>query len=288
MHPEENEPQIEHGRKPESERFALRLSDCLEFVEFDPSLGRLTYFHTLGVTRQVSLGFSEALLLEYFLKKPGEIINRQQLLDYAWGDRVVSQGSLNQAISNLRSLLADDQLREIIITVPRHGYQLNPESLVSWQDWLLRRAEIIASPEVSVEVDSNSDSVNPEIPRFVFWRLPVLRGIVLSLLIFLVVGVFFRFYYMVWPPYAVENIESNNLKLTLIGKDLEDLNGARDLLMPLIKRMETLGGGIVLVNRENSYLEVNCMHKGGSVYTIYLDAGHIKTIEDSYLLKCLK
>jgi DNA-binding winged helix-turn-helix (wHTH) protein len=127
--------------------YALRLGDGLEFAEFEPSLWRLTVYHVLGVSRQINLGYAEAFLLEYFARHPGEMISREHLINHAWGDRVVSQGSLNQAVSNIRALLGDDQKREIIITVPRRGYQLNADALMDWDQWMDRKQQIILSAQ---------------------------------------------------------------------------------------------------------------------------------------------
>jgi len=80
--------------------------------------------------RRVELGYSGSRLLERLLQAPGEVIAREDLLQYAWAERVVGQGSLNQQIYTLRQLLGDEHKRDIIQTLPRRGYLLNPSALL--------------------------------------------------------------------------------------------------------------------------------------------------------------
>lgn len=277
---------------PESERedgfYVLKLGDGLEFAEFEPGLWRVTVFHVLGVSRQVSLGYAEAYLLEYFLKHPGEMLSRQNLIDYAWRDRVVSQGSLNQAISNLRALLGDDQKREIILTVPRHGYQLNGDVIVSPDEWLKRKAEMLAPPPSSLEV-----VVEPPPPKTPDsdrrdWRSLFLFGIVGALLILLMGGVGARYFYLIFPPFEIDDFNADSLQLTLIAKNQKEIHETQELLSPLFKRMAALGGGRVIVSRTHHYLELDCLRNDGTMHSLRVHQGRILSIEDNYLQECLK
>lgn len=269
--------------------YALRLGEGLEFAEFEPSLWRLTVYHVLGVSRQVSLGYAEVFLLDYFAQHPGEMISRQQLLDHAWGDRVVSQGSLNQAISNLRSLLGDDQRREIILTVPRRGYQFNAEALVDWQEWLLRKQEIITPPQVDSQPRGN---ILPEAPIIVAtpwqWQMPAVWCTVVVMSLTLLVGVFNHYYYAIFPPYASEQVTTGKLQVTLLAKDKEVLADTQRSLMPLFKRLDVLGGGRALIHRTNNFLEFTCFRADGTVHTLLVQMERMQLIEDANLQECLK
>jgi cholera toxin transcriptional activator len=81
--------------------------------------------------QRIDLGYSGSRLLERLLYKPGEIVSREELLQHAWADRVVSQGSLNQQIYVLRHILGDEKERQIIQTLPRRGYLFNSNFLLS-------------------------------------------------------------------------------------------------------------------------------------------------------------
>ena len=71
-----------------------------------------------------------AHLLETLCARPGEVIDRDTLLDEVWG-MDGSDEALTQAISRLRQLLGD---RSLIRTEPRKGYRLVVEPReVAWQ-----------------------------------------------------------------------------------------------------------------------------------------------------------
>lgn len=102
-------------------------SDCLAF--FCSALCTLTLYK--NANRQIiDLGFSGGRLLARLMQEPGEMIDRDTLTAYAWPNRVVGQGSLNQQIYTLRKILGDEKDRKIIQTVTRRGYRFNPEFVV--------------------------------------------------------------------------------------------------------------------------------------------------------------
>ena len=102
--------------------------DC--YARFYPSLYQLTLV-TNGVEEKVDLGFSGSRLLERLAQIPGEVVAREELMSHAWSGRVVGQGSLNQQIHTLRQVLGDERERNIIQTLPRRGYLLNPQHLIT-------------------------------------------------------------------------------------------------------------------------------------------------------------
>lgn len=96
---------------------------------FCPVLYTLTLFRDED-KRTVELGYSAGRLLERLLQQPGEVIERDTLVAYAWADRVVGPGSLNQQVYTLRKILGDEKNLQIIQTVPRRGYRLNPTFVI--------------------------------------------------------------------------------------------------------------------------------------------------------------
>lgn len=98
--------------------------------------GCLVYFYPTRFQLQlasgeqrIDLGYSGSRLLERLLQTPGEVVTREELLQFAWADRVVGQGSLNQQVYVLRQVLGDEKERQIIQTLPRRGYLINPQYL---------------------------------------------------------------------------------------------------------------------------------------------------------------
>src|SRR5262245_65612595 len=88
---------------------------------------------TLSSTRRVLLrsGREVPLIPRYFdllallLRRRGEAVHRQQILEAVWSDVVVSDGALSQAVRTIRRAL-DDNVREpvFIRTVSRPGYRV--------------------------------------------------------------------------------------------------------------------------------------------------------------------
>lgn len=270
--------------------YALRLNEGSEFAEFEPSLSRLTVFHVLGVSRQVSLGYAEASLLQYFAEHPGEALSRQQLLEHAWVDRVVTQGSLNQAISALRSLMGDDQKREIILTVPRRGYQLNAGALMNWDDWQVRKAGIQNTAPVSLPAPANPSQGAQFAADSRRWHMPALWACAAGLSLSLLAGAVTHYFYSLFPPYVTEELTgpSASTHLTLLTKDLAELDQTRPLILSTLNRLDALGGGRVLLSRTGSYLEFNCFRADGTLRTLQVRLTAVQAVEDSYFKECLK
>lgn len=63
-----------------------------------------------------------ASLLEYFLAHPDELLSHDQLIEYVWEGRLVSDDAVRHAISTLRHTLAADGNQQWIETVHKKGY----------------------------------------------------------------------------------------------------------------------------------------------------------------------
>ena len=72
---------------------------------------------------------AEFRLMEYFIKHPNQILNRDQILSHCWeegGSNVISNVLASQ-IRILRRKLADLGYEELIETVRGFGYRLRDE-----------------------------------------------------------------------------------------------------------------------------------------------------------------
>ena len=68
-------------------------------------------------------------LLSYFAAHPGRVLSKAELLAAVWPGVVVTDDSLSQCVSEVRTALADDQ--QLIKTVPRRGYLFEPTPAVA-------------------------------------------------------------------------------------------------------------------------------------------------------------
>ena len=63
-------------------------------------------------------------LLKYMVVRPGLLLTKDELVEAIWGDRVVTEASLNQAVRELRKALGDDaRAPQYIETVHRRGFR---------------------------------------------------------------------------------------------------------------------------------------------------------------------
>ncbi|NTS76737.1 winged helix-turn-helix domain-containing protein [Catenovulum sp. SM1970] len=64
-------------------------------------------------------------LLKVLIQYQGQSVSRKRILELVWPDTIVSDNSVNQAVTQLRKLLGDNSQNSIFIkTIPKVGYQL--------------------------------------------------------------------------------------------------------------------------------------------------------------------
>jgi TolB-like protein/DNA-binding winged helix-turn-helix (wHTH) protein/Tfp pilus assembly protein PilF len=118
-------------------------------------------------------------LLIYFVKKPGRLISKQELLDAVWSDANVSDNALTRAVTLLRKVL-DDSSREprFIETVPTAGYRFVSvvQAIESSSDGVVTVFDSFLAVEGTVKKISTSHS-RRRFPR----RVAIILGGVLAL-----------------------------------------------------------------------------------------------------------
>src|SRR6266536_631596 len=73
--------------------------------------------------KRVELESKPLDLLLQLLLHAGEVVTKEELLEYVWPDVMVVDGSLATAVSKLRKVMGDEE-HPAIVTVPRVGYRL--------------------------------------------------------------------------------------------------------------------------------------------------------------------
>lgn len=96
------------------------------------SVGELeidTKAHRVSRAKQeIHLGPTEFRLLEHFMRRPGQVFSREQLLDSVWGhDVYVEARTVDVHIGRLRKALKLPDRKDPIRTVRSAGYALRPE-----------------------------------------------------------------------------------------------------------------------------------------------------------------
>ena len=78
--------------------------------------------------KEIELSPKEFNLLEYFVKKPGRALTRDEILNAVWGyDCVVTSRSIDRFVTTLRNKIEPDPARPIYIhTIRQIGYRFEP------------------------------------------------------------------------------------------------------------------------------------------------------------------
>jgi DNA-binding response OmpR family regulator len=99
--------------------------DVYEFGEYrlDLTARRLTRQH-----KEIELSPKEFNLLEYFVKKRGRALTRDEILNAVWGyDCIVTSRSIDRFVTTLRNKIEPDPSRPVYIhTVRQIGYRFEP------------------------------------------------------------------------------------------------------------------------------------------------------------------
>jgi DNA-binding response OmpR family regulator len=106
-------------------RARAEVQDAYEFGAFrlDLSARRLT-----RKGKEIELSPKEFNLLEYFVKKPGRALTRDEILNAVWGyDCVVTSRSIDRFVTTLRNKIEPDPARPLFIhTIRQIGYRFEP------------------------------------------------------------------------------------------------------------------------------------------------------------------
>ncbi len=103
-------------------RAKKQVQEIYEFggMQLDLSARRLT-----RKSKEIELSPKEFSLLEYFVKKPGRALTRDEILNAVWGyDCVVTSRSIDRFVTTLRNKIESDPARPVFIhTIRQIGYR---------------------------------------------------------------------------------------------------------------------------------------------------------------------
>lgn len=88
-------------------------------LALDPATGRAT-----RDGRELALPRKEFALLEYFMRHPGRLLTREQILDHMWGDASPGSDLVRAHVKLLRKAIADHDTPRLIQTVHGVGFRL--------------------------------------------------------------------------------------------------------------------------------------------------------------------
>ncbi len=253
-------------------------------VRFYPTLYRLE--RGGDEAQSIDLGFSGSRVLERLLANCGEVVSRDELLAYAWENRVVSQGSLNQQIYTLRQCLSDDGNR-IIQTLPRRGYLFNPQFLEADQtpEPATNEAERAVESAQPTEPSPREAAAAPRPSRAMHW----FSGFAALMLVAAGALAFVRLpspvassftHSLDLGPLHVLYVESTDRLLETLVADTRSLVEAIAQLTDKPARL--------IVNMSPGFYEIRCLQPDGSINWLKVHKSRLNSVANEQLQGCLK
>lgn len=249
---------------------------------FCPVLHTLTLLKGEDAER-IELGYSGSRLLARLMLEPGQMVTRETLISHAWSERIVGQGSLNQQVYMLRKILGDEKNRQIIQTVPRRGYLLNPAFLVESTSPAARNDETLDTPlDIAMHLLSKQPDKHP-VARSVArrkWTLSMVLAMPL-------VGYLFS----MSPPqlYAHWHQGAANIPMSTDNRQpqAQKLIGHTHSLTERLIKLSDKPVVLAIIGGEAGYYHVHCSVQPGQNRTITLHDSETQGISDSQLRECV-
>jgi cholera toxin transcriptional activator len=266
-------------------------------ARFGRALYQLVLSHEEG-EETLDLGFSGSRVLERLLQVPGEVVSRDELMNYAWEGRVVGQGSLNQQIYTLRQALFDSR-NQIIQTLPRRGYLFNPQYLIADEASPAvdnPPAPVAAAPEEAATVlmelpapsTTAAQSTAKPARRARSWQAAALAGTGMMVLLGLAT-LGFRLASTPTPSFT-QRLDLNGLEVLYVEKSqrmLDSLVKETRLLVDTMSDMSTESTRLI-VNMSPGFYEIRCLQGDGRVNWLKVHKSQIQTIPSNHLQGCLQ
>lgn len=253
----------------------MKTGHCDQNAYFCPVLYTLTLFKDES-KHTVELGYSGGRLLERLIEAPGQVIDRDTLVAYAWSDRVVGPGSLNQQVYTLRKMLGDEKNLQIIQTVPRRGYRFNPAFIIEKAS--VQPLQQPATPALE-QVPAKAAPVRSELRR---------KSMAVSATLAVITAYFFA------SPstelYA--SLQSaGNSSVVFVEQQQPKVNELISKTRALSERMIHLSEEpveLAIVGAANGYYHIHCSYNTGTNNTLVLHANEIQSISDTRLRSCVQ
>lgn len=265
--------------------YNIRCFQLGHFAIFVPHQQQLTLVDGTSQTK-ADLGFAPSRLLEILIQRADSIVTREEILSFAWPERVVTQNSLNQAISKLRELLGDEESKQIIKTVPRRGYSFDSTFLATPE-------QITAISQLRTHEENTTSGSAPEQPEksLVIRKIPPFTLALLMTALFMLISLFWRIDWglIARPGLTIQTQYTDNKRLIYTAPNESRLKSLIDEMTPLRERLIHLAHQpeTLIFNRANDYYDLICIDQG-TVKFLSIHRSQLITVSDRLLLGCLK
>ncbi len=262
-------------------------------VLFDAANNQLHIGSNSGEPRTVTISYSESRLLQLLLDSPGETRSRNEIMEYAWDNRVVAAGSLNQAIFTLRNLIDDGTDHELLQTVPRRGYRFNVQYLAAEP---APAASVAEAPAGGVEEDGRPEAdVPPATPGQRLIALLQSRRLLLpayaTIFCLLALVGLYRGGFLdgASSDLVIEDVPVGPMTYHFVGDSAEDNARSREVFKQVLNTREEGLAGHVWINRSNRLYDLSCLHVDGSTENlIFLEDNPMANLHLEMVRRCMR
>lgn len=265
-------------------------------VVFDAANNQLQISSNMGEPRALTLSYSESRLLQLLLDKPGETRSRNEIMEYAWDNRVVAAGSLNQAIFTLRNLIEDGTDHELLQTVPRRGYRFNAQHVVDESTLApvssVDEVATVEAPAPAPELPADLPSTAPAHRLADLLRSPrllvpayALMFCLLALVAAYRLGVFDG----AASELVVEDVVAGPMTYHFIGDSVEENARIRETFKSVLETREEGLAGHIWINRSNRLYDLACVRADGTTENlIFLEDNKMANLQLEMVRRCMR
>ncbi|MNZ11242.1 DNA-binding transcriptional activator CadC [compost metagenome] len=246
--------------------FLLKNGDT---ATLDAATNQLSISPQGGETNSVTLAYAESRLLQLLLLEPGEIKSRTEIMEFAWDNRVVAAGSLNQAIFTLRNLINDGRDHDLLQTVPRRGYRFNASYVVDEVGAVAtEQIDQAASEEVIPSNETPLEPVEAAVvqragTKFEWGRLLVPAYVLMSALLVAVFSYRAGLFDGVGSELVMDHVAKGPLTYHFIGVSEAETARLMAEFKPVLEARKALPAGEVWVNKANRLYDLSCVRADG-------------------------
>jgi cholera toxin transcriptional activator len=273
-------------------QFLLKNGDT---ATLDAATNQLSIGPQGGEVNSVSLAYAESRLLQLLLLEPGEIKSRNEIMEFAWDNRVVAAGSLNQAIFTLRNLINDGRDHDLLQTVPRRGYRFNASYVVDELGAVaVQGTEDAAAEEINPSNESVLEPVETEMLRrigakFDWQRLLPPAYLLMSCLLVAVFCYRGGLFDGLGSDLAIENVVKGPVTYHFVGVDDAETQRLLAEFKPVLESRDVHPAGEVWVNKANRLYDLSCVRADGRTGNLmFSEDNKVEGLKLAMVRKCLE
>lgn len=243
-------------------------------------------------SKPVNLAYSAGKAFEILIRNAGKVIYREDIFEYAWAGRVVTQNSLNQVISQLREAIGDDTDKQVIRTVSRKGYVFGRTYLADAAvvtDVIAPPTDIVTpSPSSPPPLGKDSTFVHffqrdLKLSRRTFYLIVMLGSLALWLLK-IDFGLLFS------AGFASDTQTYNNTQVIYVAPSEPGLKPLKARVEQLVHQLDSQNwrDKVIVINDSLGYYDIYCLKAAESPRFIVLSKDVSLDLPPDIMKRCLK